>query len=131
MLALKILPEDESDKSTTLSQFKETHVRISSFLVSQKDIFASVLRCTGTKEGDWTISHENSKERYEAGVKMMQEGNMAGFGQLMYTRVFYPNGPGDFETKHGLANQVLGLKGEDLDHYTKIAIEMAKEGTKY
>ena len=131
LLSLRVLPEDEADKTTTLSQFKDSFVRISSFLVSQKDMFASVLRVTGTKESDWQISHENSKERYEAGINMMQEGNRAGFGQMMYTRVFYPNGDGAFETRKGLQNQALGLTHEDLDHYTEIAVEMAKEGTRY
>ena len=62
---------------------------------------------------------------------MMQEGNREGFAQMMYTRVFYPDGPGEYQIKKGLSHEVLGLKDEDLDPYTKIAIEMAKEGPKY
>ena len=131
LLSLKLLPDDESDKSPTLSQFRNDFIRVSSFRVSQKDMFASILRCTGEKESDWKVSYEKSKERYEAGNKLMQEGNREGFAQLMYTRVFYPDGTGDYESRKGLSHQALGLKGEDLDHYTQIAIDMAKEGPKY
>ena len=131
LLAMKLLPEDEVDKSTTIMQFKDSHVNISSFLISQKDMFAAVLRCTGDKESDWKIKYENSKERYEAGMKMMQQGNREGFAQLMYTRVLYPDGVGNYQARRGLANKDLGLAEEDLDHYTNIAIEMAKAPQAY
>ena len=42
----------------------------------------------------------------------------------MYTRVFYPDGGGDFEASRGLQNDVLGLPKEDLDEFTKIAVQM-------
>ncbi|KAG0307838.1 hypothetical protein BGZ99_001351, partial [Dissophora globulifera] len=46
LFSLPIQPENENDKSPTLQQFKNKSVYISSFLVSQKDMFASLLRVT-------------------------------------------------------------------------------------
>jgi hypothetical protein len=46
----------------------------------------------------------------------------------MYSRVYYPNGDGDYETSKGLANEVLALPKEDIDEATKEAVEMAKSG---
>ena len=125
LLSLKVLPDDENDKSPCLDQFRNKFVFISSFLVNQKDMMESVLRVTGDKPEDWTVSYENHKERYEAGVKALQAGDPRGFGQLLYTRVFYPDDSGNFEKTYGLNNNILGLPKEDLDERTKIAIDMA------
>ena len=66
-------------------------------------------------------------QRYKVGVEEMQKGNFLGFAQLMYTRVFYQDGSGEFETSRGLLNEVLGLPREDMDEFTKIAVQRAKE----
>jgi hypothetical protein len=115
------LPEAE------LAAFKNKFVYISSFCVSQRDMFDSVLRVTGTKEEDWTISHEDSRERYAGGVKAMQSGDMRGFARAMYTRMFYPDGSGVYENLRGLQNELLGLPQEDMDEFTKIAISFKDE----
>lgn len=129
LLSLKVLPDDENDKSTHLSQFKNEIVYISSFLMNQKQMLASLKRVTNTTDKDWTIEHQNHKERYESGQKMMKEGNRLGFARLMYTRMFYPNGDGNYEASAGLMNGVLGLPKEDLDEATKRAVELyEKEG---
>ncbi len=129
LLSLKILPDDESDKSAHLSQFKNEAVYISSFLLSQKEMLASIQRVTNTTDKDWTIEHQDHKERYESGQKIMKEGNRLGFARLMYTRMFYPNGDGNYEANRTLANGALGLPKEDLDEATKKAVELyEKEG---
>ena len=124
LLGLKILREDEGDEEICLSQYSNTFVYTSSFRVSQKDIFDSILRVTGTESGEWRLSYEESRERYESGMKLMKGGDRMGFLRLMYTRVFYPNGGGDFEKERGLQNEVLGLPKEDLDEFTKVAVKM-------
>ena len=131
LLGLKLLPEDENDKSATLSSFKNRFVQISSFRASQRDMFASVLRVTGSQESEWEISHEPSKERYDSGVAMLQKGQREGFAQQMYTRFFYPDGSGDFESTTGLQNKELGLPAEDIDEYTKKAMDIVHTGKKY
>lgn len=106
LLSLKVLPEDENDRSPTLSNWKNGTVYISSFFVNQQDMFQSVLRVTGDKESDWKIHDEDVKERYEAGKAEMQMGSMRGFGKMLYARLFYPDGAADFNDR--LDNKVLG-----------------------
>ncbi|KAI9805402.1 MAG: hypothetical protein M1825_000653 [Sarcosagium campestre] len=123
LLNLKVLPDDEDDKSASLLHYRNKFVYISSFNLSQRDMLDSVLRVTGTTEKDWKIDHEGCEERYKAGVAQLQTGDRRGFAKLMYTRVFFPDGSGDYETSKGLQNDVLGLPKEDLDEYTKIALQ--------
>jgi hypothetical protein len=137
LFSLDVMPEkagkDEGadaakTEKPTLSQFKNGVVYISSFLVSQRDMFESVMRVTGTTEKDWSITYQDVKERYLAGVEEMKKGNLVGFVKLLYARDFYPDGCGNFEARHGLHNKLLGLPKEDLDEKTKIAIQLAEEG---
>ncbi|RLL96313.1 hypothetical protein CFD26_105345 [Aspergillus turcosus] len=130
-LKFKELPEDENDQSPTVSGWANRPLFISSFLVSQRDMFESWKRVTGDKDEDWTIEYEPSAERYQRGVERMQKGDRRGFAQALYARVFYPNGGGDYESKRGLDNAVLGLPREDLDERTKHAKEMLENGYSY
>ncbi|KAF7551136.1 hypothetical protein G7046_g7803 [Stylonectria norvegica] len=122
VLGLKIVPEDESDKSLTLSGFFNKAVYIKSFAVSQNDIFKSVKRVTGTSDADWIITHESSHKRYQDGLAQVKGGNMAGFGKLLYARGFYPEDPSDLSAK--VQNKLLGLPEESLDESTKVGIDL-------
>ncbi|KAL0931551.1 isoflavone reductase family protein [Colletotrichum truncatum] len=123
-VSLKWLPEDENDESPTIQKWANDVFYISSFFVSQLDMFDSVKRATGTTDGDWKISYENTKERWEAGHEALKKGDRTGFSRLMYTRIFYPVGDGDVEHKYGLANDILGLPKEDLDEASKEAVRL-------
>jgi hypothetical protein len=112
------------DGSPCLNDYKNKSVYISSFNICQRDMLESVERVTGEK---WEVKYQPVKERYAEGVKEFQSGNILGFGKLLYSRTFYPDGSGEFEKTYGLENDVLGLPKEDLDEYTKIAVEMAKK----
>ncbi|EFX04915.1 isoflavone reductase family protein [Grosmannia clavigera kw1407] len=124
VLSLKELPEDESDKSLSLSQLLNKGVYLTSFVVSQNDMFESVKRVTGTKDADWTITHEASKKRYEEGLAQVKSGNMAGFGKLLYARGFFPEDPSNLSAK--AQNKLLGLPKEDLDEATKAGVDLVK-----
>jgi hypothetical protein len=89
-------------------------------------MLASLLRVTGTKESDWEILKESSKERYESGIKEIQEGTRSGFAKMLYTRVFFPDGSGDFEHSKGVLNVVLGLPEENVDEATRVAVGRSK-----
>jgi len=89
-------------------------------------MLASALRVTGSKEADWTITKESAQERYSTGVKEIQQGKRVGFAKMMYTRVFFPDGCGDFEHNKGTLNSVLDLPKEDIDETTKVAVERSK-----
>jgi hypothetical protein len=128
LLALPILPQDELDTSPTISNWKNTFLRVSTFQLTQKDIFASVLRVTGTREADWNITYQPAQKRFEEGKAMMQKGNMAGFGQLLYARAFYADGVGNFSKRSKLDNEVLGLEREELDEATRFGIGLHESG---
>lgn len=129
LLSLKLLPEDESDKSPTLASWENKVLYVSSFLVSQRDMFESAKRVTGTTDADWTVKHESSAERYKKGVEdWTEKRDLGGFVRLMYTRMFFPNGGGAHEETKGLQNDVLGLPQEDLDEATKEAVRRGLEG---
>ncbi|KAK9352737.1 NAD(P)-binding protein [Lipomyces doorenjongii] len=122
LFALKVHPDGPDDKSQTISQFKNSYVYVSSFLVSQKEMFASVKRVTKTTDADWKISYEPSAKRYKEGMEALQKGDRMGFAKALYARVFFPNGDGNIEAKHGLQNDILGLPKEDLDEATRAAL---------
>lgn len=124
LLALKVLPEDENDKSTTLSQFRNGFVCISSFRVSQQRIFESLLKVTGTTREDWSVTSEPVKERYAKGQEMFRSGSPVGLGVLLYSRVFYPDGAGQHPRND---NAALGLSPQDLDEWTAVAVKMVEE----
>lgn len=89
-------------------------------------MLASAQRATNTSEGDWTITSENSRERYESGLKEIKEGSRLGFVKMLYTRIFYPDGSGDTEHSKGTVNEALRLPNERLDDATQAALERAK-----
>lgn len=126
LLSLPILPEGNQGDQVTLSQFRNKSAYIGSFHVSQKEIFGSVLRSTGTQESDWVIRSESAEERFERGNRMMAGGDMWGFGIALYARLFWPDGACDLEGK--LVNDTLRLPKEDLDSATKEAIAMVERG---
>ncbi|TKA29558.1 hypothetical protein B0A50_03571 [Salinomyces thailandicus] len=120
LLSLPVKAEG-GDKERCLENFKNKVVYVSSFTVTQKEMFASVLRVTGTKESDWKISKEPAVERYKTGSEAMKSGDHIGFAKMLYTRIYFPDGTGNFETNKGTVNALLGLPTEDVDEATKRA----------
>ncbi|KAK7422926.1 hypothetical protein QQZ08_009283 [Neonectria magnoliae] len=131
LLSLKQLPDDENDQSPTISQWRNKPMYISSFRVSQREMLDSIERVTGTTDQDWKIEYERSKERWERGVKMEQSGDRRGQVTAMYSRTFFSNGDGDFESRKGLDNEILGLPKEDIDEASKRALAMVDSGYDY
>ncbi|KAK9243402.1 hypothetical protein V1506DRAFT_580651 [Lipomyces tetrasporus] len=114
LLDLKELPDDETDetdRSPTLSQFRNGSIYISSFRLSQRHMFESVKRVTGTTEAYWTISHESAEQRWKDGQPHV-----------------LPNGDGDCQSSRGLHNDLLGLTVEDLDKFTAIGVRLGENG---
>lgn len=127
LLSLKVLPEDAGDKAPAIDNWANRAVYISSFRVNQKDMFESVKRVTKTTDADWTIEYVNSEKRFKEGVEKMMTGDRAGFAVQLYTRIFFPTGEGD-HTKHGLANEMLGLPVENIDESTEEGLRLMKTG---
>ncbi|RDW58823.1 hypothetical protein BP6252_13299 [Coleophoma cylindrospora] len=133
LLSLKELPEDANDTSPTIDSWRNQPLVISSFLISQLDIFESWKRISGDQDSDWTIEKVPSKERYQQGMEAMknaQDPMSARMGAAMasFVRLYYPNGGGDYESTRGLDNDKLGLPKEDLDEATAVAKQMVDDG---
>ena len=120
------LPESGADPA--LSQWKNKPFYCASFRVSQRDMLDSVHRVIGTSDKDWTITHAPSAQRYEEAIEELQAGQPMGRVKAMYTRVFFPNGGGDFESTRGLSNDVIGLPKEKLDEASARAVKMVESG---
>jgi len=124
--AAKLLALPETGSGASLSDWKNKAVYVGSFTLSQKDMYESLQRVTGTKESDWTITHENAEERFERGQGLFKQGNFVGFGIFLYARVFFPDALGDMSNL--LDNEKLGLPEESLDEATKVAVEYRESG---
>ncbi|KAL9051806.1 MAG: hypothetical protein Q9162_005800 [Coniocarpon cinnabarinum] len=124
LVSLPILPENETDKSLTLSRWRNKPLYIASFKLTQRDMLDSVERVTGTKDGEWKIDHEPVHDRFERGKKALAGGDRTGFGTTMYARCFFPQGDTNVQDK--LDNERLGLPKEDLDEATERAVELWK-----
>ncbi|KAK7977709.1 oxidoreductase CipA [Apiospora saccharicola] len=102
------LPIQPSGVAPSLETYKNNFIYVSSFLVSQRDMFESVVRVTGTDPiKDWTLRLDEAAVRYRAGLGEMQAGDRAVYMKLLYARVFFP------------------------DEWTRVAIKIAEAGIKY
>lgn len=129
LMSLKIAPEGEDDQSVTLTtHFKNKPAYISSFAISQSDMLESVLRATGTEMKDWKLTRVSAKEYFKEGMEEIKKGSRIGFGKALYSRSFFPESSGNFGAKRGLHNEALGLPVENLDEFTRIAVQMAEKG---
>jgi NAD(P)H-binding len=128
LLALKILPDDEHDKSPCLSQCKGKYIHISSFNINQREMFESVLRVTGDSPNDWKQISIPVKQVYQNGMDELNKGNNSGFAKIFYSRMFFPDNAGNAEMLYGLQNEILNVPKESLDEATRRAIWMAEEG---
>ena len=131
LVSLPELPQDENDQSPTVNTWRNKPLYISSFLISQRDMFNSWKRISGDTDADWTFSQDDTKPRYQRGLEKFKEsGERMDIMSSAFARVFYP-GDGDYESKYGLANRVLGLPQEDLDERTKVAKGVVDSGKSY
>lgn len=133
LASLKELPEDASDHSLTMETWRNKSLVISSFLISQLDMFESWKRVTGERDSDWTIENVSSQERYDQCMHAMKTSqdpmsSRMGAASASFVRAFFPNGGGDYESTRGLDNEKLGLPKEDLDERTAVAKMMVEDG---
>ncbi|KAH6988972.1 oxidoreductase CipA [Ilyonectria sp. MPI-CAGE-AT-0026] len=122
LLSLEEIPTQGGDASRSLSQFSNNVVYISSFRLSQKDIFESVKRVTGTSNADWKFSKETAAGRWKEAADRIQKGDWSAFLKQLYSRVFFPDGSADIKGKRVANHDLLRLPLEDLDGLTKAAM---------
>lgn len=126
LFSLKELPESETDESPTISRFRNKEVYVSSFCLSQRDMFKSVRRVTKTGIDDWKLSHESVRERWTKSQALVKQGDFSAFPRMLYSRTFFPNGGGEYESTRGLDNGLLGLPEEDVDECTAVAVRLGE-----
>ncbi|KAL8928220.1 MAG: hypothetical protein Q9208_001930 [Pyrenodesmia sp. 3 TL-2023] len=126
LLSLPI--EMEEKEGVCLERWRNKGFYFRSFRVSQRDMLESLKRVTGTGEGDWEVRRQGTVERRREGEEELARGEMTGFAKMMYSRVFFKSGEGDFEGRKGVSNGVLGLPEESLDEATKRAVQMVESG---
>lgn len=126
---MPVLPWDEHDEGATIANFANGYCYVSSFHVSQKDMFESVKRVTGTTDAHWTISYESHVDRLERARQIFATGNRMGYGLMMYTTVMSQGGDGNAQDKSD--NEALGLPQEVLDEWTKVGVDLGRSGVKY
>jgi len=124
LLSLPIKPED-GNKEQCLKHFKDSLVYVNSFTLTQNDMLESILRVTGGKREDWSITKEPARERWAKAVEAVKGGERMAYVRQMYTRIFFDDGNGNYEKSRGVANEILGLPKEDLDEATTRAIKRA------
>lgn len=122
------LPVHAEGNELALEQYRNKFFNIKSFTINQRDMLDSILRVTGDKESDWTITTVDPEKTYHDGMKQLQSGDGEGFVILLYARYFYKGEPGSHTKRHGDDGAKLGLPKEDLDTATKEAVEMAMSG---
>lgn len=99
--ALLSLPDTE------LAQYKNKSFYVSSFELSQREIFEAIKRATGTKDADWNITEKDAAEIIrECDAKMK-----AGDGFAEWTRLF-----------------VMYFQGMDGSNYEDRAVDLSKYG---
>ncbi|KAH8813010.1 hypothetical protein F5884DRAFT_751303 [Xylogone sp. PMI_703] len=121
LLSLPITPEGPNTEAC-LESLRNKVVYVNSFTINQKDMLASVLRQTETKEEDWTITKVPAQELHSTSSKQIAEGKKDAYASYLYSRIFFPDGSGDFEHK-GTLNSMLNLPKEDIDEATNNAIK--------
>jgi hypothetical protein len=126
MAAFLGLPE--SGATPSFDDWKNKPLYINSWRISQRDMLDSLNRVLKTTDADWKIEFQSAKERYEDGQKEMANGDFTGFAKLLYARMFYKDGSGDFSSTNTLANEALNLPKESLDEATQRAVDMANSG---
>lgn len=110
-----------------LEDYKNKSCFFKSFIVTQKDIFESVKRVTNTTDADWKISNEDAHDRFKAGLEELQGGrNRSAFVKVLYSRSLWPEDNEGFYGHLEFANEALGLPEEDIDEFTKLAVETQK-----
>ncbi|KAF2646630.1 putative oxidoreductase CipA [Massarina eburnea CBS 473.64] len=118
LLSLPITSEDKNTAS--LEDYRNRFVFISSFTLNQREMLAAVQHVTKTTDADWKITSMPAKDKYEDGKKRLFAGDRTGFGDLLYSRTFFPGENAMlYSVTKGSDNEKLGLPKEDLEEATR------------
>jgi len=130
LLSLKVRRDDESDIAPTLTELENQFIKVSSFNTSQKEILASLLRVTKTKQEDWRITSASPEEIFTKSMEAMKSGSpdRTNFVKALYSRYFFKDLESSTSKANGIHNDALELPIEDFDEATKFAVRIADNG---
>lgn len=112
-----------SNPRASLSHYANNFVYLSSFLITQEEIFAALQRATGTVEGDWEVERSSIAELERSSLEGLRSGDFrAGMGLVFVNYLGEGNG-GDYEVKAREDREVLGLEKESLDEVVRSAVQ--------
>jgi hypothetical protein len=115
------LPRERID-----AEFANNCLYVSSFRLTQPELFSEVLRITGTTEEDWTVDRKKVQDLIDQGYDMVKSGQSLGYFKLVFGATYQRNNGGDHTGR--LHNEMLGLQEEDLDEVLRMSIAAAKPG---
>lgn len=104
-------------------QFANGSLYLSSFQLTQPQLFEAVLRVTDTKETEWEVEKKTAQDRLEVGRQKLDAGDMSGSFDMVIGMTFLE---GDYPSQ--VHNKMLGLAQEDLDEVVRAAVEAAAPG---
>lgn len=110
-------PEDE------LAKFKNDWVYFSSFYITQREIWATIIRATGTKESDWVVSARPSEQVIKECKEQLANGAGMAVGQQLLMALTLGKGIGGDYHEKVLDNEKLGLQPESLDEVVKEVVD--------
>lgn len=116
--SLLSLPKSAIDK-----EFANNHLYLSSFTLTQPDIFNAILRVTGMSEDEWQVEKRTTQSLIDEGRQMVEAGHPAGHFKLIIGSVYRS---GDYSDH--VHNGRLHLEEEDLDTVVKAAVEDVRPG---
>ncbi|KAK5128000.1 hypothetical protein LTR85_005117 [Meristemomyces frigidus] len=112
------LPTDLIEK-----QFANECLYLSSFQLTQPQLFEAVLKATGSTESDWQVGRKTAEDKLAEGRKKLEAGDMSGNFDMLVGMSFVE---GDYSAQ--VANELLGLGQEDLDEVVREAVKAAAPG---
>lgn len=108
-------------------EFGNNNAFLSSFSLTQPELFEAVLRVTRTSREDWTIEIKSSQSLVDHGWSMIEAGEAAGHLTLIYGLTYQPGNLGNYSSR--LHNEMLGLSQESLDKVVLGAVKAARSGS--
>ncbi|KAK4548639.1 hypothetical protein LTR36_009550 [Oleoguttula mirabilis] len=107
---------DNANPRGSLEHYANNFVYISSFVVTQSQVFEAVRRATGTQERDWQVERSATIEQWiaHAHEAMAKGDRIAGMG-LTFAMYMGEGKGGNYQAKALEDMKVLGLQEEDLE----------------
>lgn len=114
------LPLTTDAGNPSIKQFENDYVYVSSFFITQQELFEAVQRATGTKSTDWQTTEKSIQEWNEQSKNAASSGDLRGHAGLTYGAYMGEGRGGNVNDK--VSNEVLGLPKEDLDDVVRRAL---------